>query len=119
MIGFFDVTKIPSSFMNMVKYYKALRNNNSGYKMKYDFSVPEEMLKELISTTPFVGNFLQLTKLNKKIKFFNNNDQDTEHLRGLVNIANTCYMNSIIQCFAHIKELYDYFQKDKTHKLTM
>ena len=117
MIGLIDVTKIPSTLMNMVKYYKSLRTNNSGYKMKYDFSVPEEMLKELISTTPFVGNFLQLTKLDKKIKFFNNNDKDTEHLRGLVNIANTCYMNSIIQCFAHIKELYDYFQKDKTHKL--
>ena len=46
-----------------------------------------------------------------------NNDKDIEHLRGLVNIANTCYMNSTIQCFAHIKELYEYFQKDKTLNL--
>ena len=36
-----------------------------------------------------------------------------EHLRGLVNIASTCYMNSILQCFAHIAELFDYFQKPK------
>jgi len=49
----------------------------------------------------------------------NNNAQNVqefkalEHLRGLVNIANTCYMNSTLQCFAHIEELYLYFQKPK------
>ena len=95
MIGFFDVTKISSSFKNMVKYYKALRHNNSGYNMKYDFSVPKEKLKAAISNVSVVDNFLQLTRLDKKLKIFNN-DQDTEHLRGLVNIANTCYLNSII-----------------------
>ena len=36
-----------------------------------------------------------------------------EHLRGLVNIASTCYMNSTLQCFAHIGELYSYFKKPK------
>ena len=40
-----------------------------------------------------------------------------EHLRGLVNIASTCYMNSTIQCFAHIGELFAYFQKDKIKAL--
>ena len=39
--------------------------------------------------------------------------KESEHLRGLVNIASTCYMNSTLQCFAHIKELFNYFQKDK------
>ena len=49
----------------------------------------------------------------------NNNFQDeqtfkqSEHLRGLVNIASTCYMNSTLQCFAHIEELFNYFQKPK------
>jgi ubiquitin C-terminal hydrolase len=41
----------------------------------------------------------------------------SNHLRGLVNIASTCYMNSTIQCFAHIKELFVYFQKEKIIKL--
>ena len=34
-----------------------------------------------------------------------NKNEQPKHLRGLVNIASTCYMNSIIQCFAHIEEL--------------
>jgi len=38
-------------------------------------------------------------------------------LRGLVNIASTCYMNSIIQCFAHIEELILYFEKPKMVQL--
>ena len=50
-----------------------------------------------------VGNF------NSEEKIF----KEPEHLRGLVNIASTCYMNSTLQCFAHIKELFLYFQKDK------
>ena len=40
------------------------------------------------------------------------NNQKLDHLRGLVNIENTCYMNATLQCFAHIKELFAYFQKN-------
>ena len=109
------------NFVNLVKLSKQLFQNlrvqKSGYKMKFDFSVPEHLLKDCFLNTPLVGDFLQMTKLDKKIKVLNSNDSDTEHLRGLVNIANTCYMNSTIQCFAHISELYEYFQKDKTHNL--
>ena len=46
-----------------------------------------------------------------------NNFNQPEHLRGLVNIASTCYMNSTIQCFAHIEELLTYFRKDKMIQL--
>ena len=42
-----------------------------------------------------------------------NNQQNQTHLRGLVNIASTCYMNSILQCFSHIPKLYNYFQKEE------
>jgi len=41
------------------------------------------------------------------------NQQNQTHLRGLVNIASTCYMNSILQCFSHIPRLYKYFQKQE------
>ena len=42
-----------------------------------------------------------------------------KHLKGLVNIESTCYMNSILQCFSNIKELADYFQTDKMKKLVI
>jgi hypothetical protein len=42
-----------------------------------------------------------------------NNQQNQTHLRGLVNIASTCYMNSVLQCFSHIPKLYNYFQKEE------
>ena len=49
--------------------------------------------------------------INSVIENSNNNQQNQTHLRGLVNIASTCYMNSILQCFSHIPNLYNYFQK--------
>jgi len=49
--------------------------------------------------------------INSVIENSNNNQQNHTHLRGLVNIASTCYMNSILQCFSHIPNLYNYFQK--------
>ena len=66
--------------------------------------------------------FIQHQQFNNGINNTNNfQKEDTfkpaEHLRGLVNIANTCYMNSIIQCFAHIKELFTYFEKPKIMQL--
>ena len=72
----------------------------------------------------FNYNFINNTNNNN----FNNNNINNnfinaqtntsqEHLRGLVNIASTCYMNSTIQCFAHVKELFVYFQKPKMQQL--
>ena len=50
MINYIDIRKIPSILVNAVKttidYYKS-RTNNSGYKTKYDFSVPDELLKDI------------------------------------------------------------------------
>ena len=76
------------------------------------------------------NNFINNNNYNNNINnnFINNNhnynnfiNQQTnklaEHLRGLVNIASTCYMNSTLQCFAHVKELFAYFQKPKIQQI--
>ena len=45
--------------------------------------------------------------------------QDMDHLRGLANIASTCYMNSILQCFCNITEFRDYFSTAKMNQLAI
>jgi ubiquitin C-terminal hydrolase len=73
------------------------------------FSLPR---KEIIRTIKKVDGFYYL----------GNGDYDEEHElkylstikpKGLKNIDGTCYMNSTLQCFYHIKELTDYFLKNK------
>ena len=58
---------------------------------------------------------------NNKFAHQNNSniisEEEKGHLRGLVNIASTCYMNSILQCFSNIKELANYFQSNKMNQL--
>ena len=110
-----------------------IRDSIKNTKIHFDFSIPKnttEMKNRLSNISiPFRGMVDKALEINNVIneKFFNKNKDDnnqseekykqSDHLRGLVNIANTCYMNSTIQCFAHIKELFNYFQKDKIKQL--
>ena len=66
------------------------------------------------------NNFNKNNYINKNFEinnYLNSIAPENRHLRGLVNIASTCYMNSILQCFCHIKELSVYFQSEKMNQL--
>ena len=91
--------KIPFKNMNMNNNFhhfrsKSFNNNNFNANLSFDL--------EISNNNIFNNLNLNLQQANQP-----------GHLRGLVNIANTCYMNSIIQCFAHITELFEYFRKPK------
>ena len=62
-------------------------------------------------------NFNQQISNGNNFDFFN--PPKMNHLRGLVNIESTCYMNSILQCFSHISELSDYFKAPKMNQLSV
>ena len=85
--------------------------NNNQFNQPQNFQYPNNN-----------NNFNNIQNYNQNQNQINNsapeiNNEQPKHLRGLVNIASTCYMNSIIQCFAHIEELILYFEKPKMVQL--
>ena len=112
---------------------RSIRDSIKDTKIHFDFSIPKnytEINNRLKNfNIPYMGLINDARNLGNLIsdKLFNKNKDDnnqteekynqSDHLRGLVNIANTCYMNSTIQCFAHIKELLNYFKKPKMAQL--
>ena len=96
-----------NSYSNQQQFY----NNNNFNNFQHQNYVPYNQMP-----------FNQYQPNNNNINNINNFQKEetlemSNHLRGLVNIANTCYMNSTIQCFAHIKELFSYFNKPKIIEL--
>ena len=126
-----SITEKIKKFPNHLIY--SIRDSINNTNIHFDFSIPKnitEMDNRLKNINiPYMGLINDVRNLGNLIgdKLFNKNKYDNnqteekykqpDHLRGLVNIANTCYMNSTIQCFAHIKELFNYFQKPKIAKL--
>ena len=90
------------------------KNNNNYYNKNNNININKNLNQ---NNNININKNLNQNNFNKNIKKQQNFEQPS-HLRGLVNIANTCYMNSIIQCFAHIIELFEYFQKPKFIELT-
>ena len=96
-----------NSYSNQQQFY----NNNNFNNFQHQNYVPYNQMP-----------FNQYQPNNNNINNINTFQKEetlemSNHLRGLVNIANTCYMNSTIQCFAHIKELFSYFNKPKIIEL--
>ena len=86
-------------------------NGNGDNNIAFNNNINNNFINNTNNNNNFNNNNINNNFINAQIK------QPREHLRGLVNIANTCYMNATLQCFAHIKELFVYFQKPKIQSL--
>ena len=101
-IPFYNMKEI-NSFNNNNKYNNNI-NNNFINNNNYNYNIN--------------NNFINNNNYNYNNNVINQQtNKQAEHLRGLVNIASTCYMNSTLQCFAHVKELFAYFQKHKIQQI--
>ena len=87
---------------NNNSYNNSNNNNNRNNNIYKNDSYNTESYNQSISNNNIIVN-----------KDSSHNQQNQTHLRGLVNIASTCYMNSVLQCFSHIPKLYNYFQKEE------
>lgn len=88
-----------------------LENRHNVYHFHHH-SVPYILLNN-----PYQPNQNQYEIFNHQNNSNNFIQEQKGHLRGLVNIESTCYMNSILECFSNIKELADYFQTPKMNQL--
>ena len=125
--NFYKINNINNNINNNNNYnylnYVMNNNFNNNFNNNInDFNNINNNINDFNNINNNINNF------NNNIDDFNNNINDfnvpeeeiykqPEHLRGLVNIASTCYMNSTVQCFAHIEELFTYFQKPKIIQL--
>ena len=92
-----------------INNYNQIDNNNNNYNVINNNNNCENNFESLIEES----------KLNDINQFTQHIQPEMKHLRGLVNIASTCYMNSVLQCFSHIKELAVYFQTNKMDQLVI
>ena len=80
---------------NNLLYYNKLNNNQANYdkkSLKYDYQITDELIY-------FNQNYYYYNYVNPKTHIDN---FDNEKI-GLINIGNSCYMNSFLQIFLHIK----------------
>ena len=103
---------------NNFQHYNNNYNNNQNNNNSHYFNNNYNNI-QIINNNINDNNNLNNNYDNNEENLVDFIDPDKKHLRGLVNIASTCYMNSILQCFINIKELAVYFQSEKITNLSL
>ena len=122
---------IPQSIYNMKYEKKSIKNDdNQNQSIKKDRNLLDFIKKSssnyvIVNKISFYIPKKKIIRITKKVEGFyikgieENLEEDKLfylskiHPKGIENIGGTCYMNSTLQCFFHIKELTDYFLKNK------
>ena len=114
------IRRIKTSFKTIKNYIHTPNYNNDNYYNYYQIANNNNMNNININNINYGNNnesLIDESNLYDINEYTKHIQPEKKHLRGLVNIASTCYMNSVLQCFSNIKELAVYFQTDKMEKL--
>lgn len=113
-----EIAKELESIIPIEEYQLALIDNLGKFQLLVTLEDEGKTLEEL-SIGPY--QLIRLLRENQINYIFNekkptDNYHSSKGITGLVNLGNTCYMNSALQCLAHTKPLVQYLLNDTYKK---